>query len=473
MMTALRIGSIALVALFAAVLWPAPRPALAQDNAITQSDGRFEIARHQGRLVRLSRAATSVFIANPEVADVNVKSNRVVYIFGKNPGTTTLFAVDRNEQVVADIEVVVTHDLGGLRRAIDTLLPASGVTTESVQGAIVLEGDVATATDAENLRRIAMRFIGEGDEVINRLSITDPNQVNVRVRIAEMSRTVVRQLGLNFDITKGDFSFTSGDTFLQNAAALSGSGPFQLIGNQAGAGLLSGITAGSATINVLFDALEEIGLVKTLAEPNLTAISGETASFLAGGEFPIPVAQEDNAISIEFKEFGVSLSFTPTMISSNRISMRIRPEVSSLSDAGAIRIDGLNISALTTRRADTTIELASGQSFAIAGLLSEDFQDTVKQIPYLATVPLIGELFKSEAFRRNETELIIIVTPYVVKPYNKAKDLPLPTAPLTRSQVALQNQRPRMPAANLSRTIEVPIGPAGSPQTGAATFMLD
>ena len=287
MMAGLRIASMALVALLAAALWPAPRPEFAQDSTINESTGRVEIARHQGRLVRLSRPATSVFIANPAIADVSVKSTRMVYIFGKAPGSTTLFAVDRDENIVANMEIAVTHDLGGLRRAIETLLPSSGVTTESVQGAIVLDGNVATATDAENLRRIATRFIGEGDEVINRLAITDPNQVNVRVRIVEMSRTVTRQLGLNFDITKGDFSFTAGDTFLQNVDALAGLEPFQLIGNQAAAGLLSGVEIGSATINILFDVLEEVGLVKTLAEPNLTAISGETASFLAGGEFPI------------------------------------------------------------------------------------------------------------------------------------------------------------------------------------------
>ena len=472
MMIGIRFHLLALMAVFGSILWPAPSATLAQERSITQSDGRFEIARHQGRLVRLSAPAVSVFIANPAIADVSVKSSRMVYVFGKAPGVTTLFAVDRNENIIADIDISVTHDLNGLGRAIDTLLPAGGVTVGSVQGAILLEGSVASVTDAENVRRLAFRFIGEGEEIINRIAVTDPNQVNVRVRIAEVSRTAVRQLGLNFDITKGDFSFTSGETFLQNPAALAGTGGFTLLGDQFGAGLLSGVGIGSATINILFDALEEIGLAKTLAEPNLTALSGETASFLAGGEFPIPTIDEDGRVVVEFKEFGISLSFTPTIVNNGRISMRVRPEVSQLSAVGAVSVNGLSISALTTRRAETTIELASGRTFAIAGLFQEDFQDSIRQIPFLADVPLFGELFKSEQFRKNESELIILVTPYVVQPFED-RDVPLPTDPLTKSKVALKNKRPRNLSANLPRTVEVPIGPVGGTQSGAATYILD
>ncbi len=472
MMTRICSHLLALAAILGSILWSETSTTLAQERAITQSDGRFEVPRHQGRLVRLSAPAVSVFIANPAIADVTVKSSRMVYVFGKSPGTTTLFAVDRNENIIADIDIAVTHDLPSLDRAIGKLLPNGSVTVDSVQGAIVLEGSVASVTDAENVRRLAVRFIGEGEEVINRLAVTDPNQVNVRVRIAEVSRTAVRQLGLNFDITRGDFSFTSGETFLQNPAALSGQGGFTLLGDQFGAGLISNLNVGQATINVLFDALEEIGLAKTLAEPNLTALSGETASFLAGGEFPIPTIDEDGRVVVQFKEFGISLAFTPTLINDGRISMRVRPEVSQLSAAGAVSVNGLSISALTTRRAETTIELASGRSFAIAGLFQEDFQDSVRQIPFLGDVPLLGELFKSEQFRRNESELIILVTPYIVQPFED-RDVPLPTDPLTKSNVALQNKRPRNLSANLSRTIEVPIGPAGGTQSGAATYILD
>jgi len=471
-MTGIRFYLLALLAVLGATLWPAPVSTLAQERVITQTEGRFEIVRHQGRLVRLSGPAASVFIANPEIADVTVKSARMVYVFGKKPGTTTLFAVDRKENIIADIDISVTHDLTALDRAIKTLLPASGVSVGSVEGAIVLEGSVPSATDAEDVRRLAVRFIEEGEEVINRLAVTDPNQVNVRVRIAEVSRTAIRQLGLNFDITKGDFSFTSGETFLQNPAALAGTSGFTLLGDQFGAGLIRNFNVGSATLNVLFDALESIGLAKTLAEPNLTALSGETASFLAGGEFPIPTIDQDGRVVVEFKEFGISLSFTPTLISNNRISMRVRPEVSQLSAVGAVSVNGLSISALTTRRAETTIELASGRTFAIAGLFQEEFRDNIRQIPFIADVPLLGELFKSEQFRKNESELIILVTPYVVQPFED-RDVPLPTDPVTKSNVALKNKRIRNLSANLSRTVEVPIGPLGGTQSGAATYILD
>ncbi len=471
MMARFRFIPLALVALLGTALTPSPNSILAQERDITQSSGRIEIARHQGRLIRLTGPAVSVFIANPEIADVNVKSSRMVYVFGKTTGMTTLFAVDRNENIIADIDVSVSHDLSSLDRAIESLLPASGVATSSVQGAIVLEGSVASAADAEDVRRLTARFLDENEEVINRIAVTDPNQINLRVRIAEVSRTAARQLGLNFDITKGDFSFTSGETFLQNPAGLAGGG-FTLLGDQFGAGLLRNIGIGNANLNILFDALEEIGMAKTLAEPNLTAMSGETASFLAGGEFPIAIIDEDGRVAVEFKEFGISLSFTPTLINNGRINLHVRPEVSQLTAAGAVSINGLSISALTTRRAETTVELASGRSFAIAGLYQEDFQDSVRQIPFIADVPLLGELFKSEQFRRNETELIILVTPYIVKPFED-RDVPLPTDPFTKSNVALKNKRPRNLSATLSRTVDVPLGPANGTQTGAATYILD
>ena len=462
----------ALIALVCVALWQGPAPALGAGGEFTEARGELAVVKGQGRLVRLSRPASSVFIANPAIADVTVKSARIVYVFGVSTGSTTLFAVDNNENVVADIDVAVTHDMARLESGIESLLPSSGITATSVSTGILLDGDVPNAEDAENVRRLATRFLGENEEVISRLKVTEPNQINLRVTFAEMSRTAVKEFGLNFDLIAGDFSFTSGDVFLNNPNALAGNGAFELSANTFSAGLGS-LTSGSVSVLALFEALEEIGLAKTLAEPNLTAISGETASFLAGGEFPIPVSQEEGAITIEFKEFGVSLAFTPTVLSGNRISMRVRPEVSQLSDAGAVSIDGLFVSALTTRRAETTIELASGQSFAIAGLLQEDFQDAVRQVPYLADVPLLGELFKSESFRRAETELIILVTPYIVQPVD-SPDMPLPTDPLTKSPVDLATARERKPSATLSRVVEVPVAPAGGQgKSGTINYLLD
>lgn len=466
-MSALRPVLLALACLVMTALAPT---AHAQFEGVSDGSGDLKIARHQGRLVRLARPASSVFIANPEIADVTVKSSRMVYVFGKSTGRTTLFAVDNRENVVANLEIYVTHDVSALEEALMSLLPVGAdVRVTSINGAIVLTGTVASAADAENIRRLALRYLGEGEEVINQLAITNPNQVNLHVRIAEVSRTAVKELGFNFDIFEGDFSFTSGDTFLKNPAALAGDGFFTLAGNPFGSGLFSG-NFGNVAVNALFNALEEIGLAKTLAEPNLTALSGETASFLAGGEFPIPVDQSDSGISIEFKEFGVSLSFTPTLLSPQRISMRVRPEVSQLSNAGAVTTSGITVPALTTRRAETTIELGSGQSFAIAGLLQEDFQDNVRQVPYVADIPILGELFKSEQFRRNETELIIIVTPYVVQPMS-GRDLPLPTDPLTKSDSDAVAQRSQ--ADLLGGAIAVPLGSPNGRQLGSAKYLLD
>lgn len=468
----IRYGLFALMALVGTALLQGPTPAYAVDNEFAESSGQLTIIKGQGRLVRLSAPASSVFIANPAIADVTVKSSRMVYVFGVAPGTTTLFAVDNNENIVADINIAITHDMARLERGIESMLPDSQVTATSVSSGIILDGSVPNATDAENLRRLTTRFLSEEEEVINRLVVTEPNQVNLRVRFAEVSRSAIKQIGLNFDLLAGDFSFTSGDVFLNNPDALAGLVPFTLTPNTFSAGLGS-LTSGGTSVLVLFDALEEIGLAKTLAEPNLTAISGETASFLAGGEFPIPINQKEGAITVEFKEFGVSLAFTPTVLSPNRISMRVRPEVSQLSDAGAVNLDGITVSALTTRRAETTIEMGSGQSFAIAGLLQENFQDAVRQVPYLAEVPLLGELFKSESFRRNETELVIIVTPYIVQPVAD-RDIPLPTDPLTKEPVHLATERERKPAANLSRVVEVPVAPAGGHgESGSITYLLD
>lgn len=468
----IRRTAITLLTLLCSAIWFMSNTDMPLAAEYTSGSGEITLIKGQGRLVRLNSAASSVFIANPEIADVTVKSSRMVYVFGVKTGTTSLFAVDKNENVIADIGVAVTHDMDRLARGIESLLPAGGVTATSVATGIILEGSVASSSDAENLNRLAHRFIDDKEEVVNRLNVTEPNQVNVRVRFAEVSRTAIKRIGVNFDLLSGDFSFTSGDVFLDNPQALSGLAPFfTLPGGTFGSGAGT-LASGSTSILALFDVLEEIGLSKTLAEPNLTAITGETASFLAGGEFPIPVAQDDNTITVEFKEFGVSLAFTPTVLNHNRISMRVRPEVSQLSDAGAITLGGLNIRALSTRRAETTIELASGQSFAIAGLLQDEFIDTVRQVPYLGDVPLLGELFKSESFRRNESELIIVVTPYIVQPV-ASRDMPLPTDPLTKAPVEIATARERKTSASLSRTVQVPIGTAGSSQIGAATYLLD
>jgi pilus assembly protein CpaC len=386
-------------------------PALAQSSirSLVSGEETLELEVNKGVLVRLPKPASAVFVANPAFADISVKSPTLVYVMGKQTGVTSLFAVDDNDRVLADVNLVVNHNLSDIRSSINTVLPNTQLEAHSVPGGLLLTGLVNSAREAEEAQRIGNQFLAENEALINQILVVGPNQVNLRVRIAEVSRNVLKRLGFNFDLlgSVGNFAFglATGRPF---AAALG-----------TGAGLAN---AGAISI----DALEDEGLVTLLAEPNLTALSGETASFLAGGEFPVPIAQEDNKITIEFKSFGVSLSFTPTIVSDDRISLKVLPEVSSLSSSGAVTLNGISIPALSTRRANTTVELGSGQSFAIAGLLQADSNQTVNEFPGLADIPILGALFRSTDFNRRETELVIIVTPYLVRPVSTAA-LAVPT----------------------------------------------
>ena len=391
--------------------------AIAQDGMPPPQELVLEIRK--GQLLRLDRPAAAVFVADPEVADVQAHSPTLVYVFGRRSGATTLFAVDGNEDVILRREIVVEHHLSGLQRVIREIVPDSQIEVRSVDGGIILDGAVRDPVKAQELRDIAGRYLGENESLINRLAVTAPTQVNLRVRVAEVSREVTKLFGINWDaiFSPGDFLFglATGRPFPAGRAGL----PFARGADATGVfnTLSGGYSSGNLSINSVIDALERDGLVNVLAEPNLTALSGETASFLAGGEFPVPVGQDDdNGIQIEFKEFGVSLAFTPTVLSAGRISMRVRPEVSDLSDKGAITLDNLVIPALSTRRAETTVELGSGQSFAIGGLISNSTRNNLEKVPGLGDIPVLGPLFRSTRFQRSESELVIIVTPYLVAP---------------------------------------------------------
>jgi pilus assembly protein CpaC len=452
MMFASRTNLIAFAALVLASLWSAP--ALAQSSAAPLG-GRMTVEMNQGRLIRLVTPATSVFIANPDIADLNVKSSRLVYIFGKSPGQTTLFAVDRNENVVANVQIVVEHNIGRLQENIDRLVPEGSVVASSVSGGIILSGSVANGTDSENIRRLANRFITKSEEIINQLQVTAPNQINLRVRIAEVSRQIINRFGFNWNAlySKGNFllGLTTFNPTLESSTLLTPT-----------------FNNGTFNVNAIVDTLADDGLITLLAEPNLTALSGETASFLAGGEFPIPVAQDKDTITIAFKEFGVSLAFTPTLIGESRISLKVKPEVSQLTTTGSVTIGSVQVPGLSTRRAETTVELASGQSFAIAGLLQDNSQELIKNTPGLGDLPVLGALFKSERFERNETELIIIVTPYLVNPVSDGR-LDLPTDPYRKAPTS------RPPAKSVAQTLVVPLSGAETANraAGGTGYLLD
>jgi pilus assembly protein CpaC len=398
------------------------KPAAAE---FVDAGGGVSLEANKGRLIRLREPATTVFIADPAIADVQVKSPTLLYVFGKQPGETSLFAVDAHDRVLLNVTVTVNHNLSRLQRTLHMLMPDNDIHVSSVDGAIILSGSVKTAAASENARQLATQFVTDEKKVINRISVEGPTQVQLRVKIVEMSRTVNRQLGINWDA-----AFSAGSNFVVGlftggATTLSGSFPpqFPIATRRNGVNNLSlSYTGDKYQVTSLIDALENEGLVKTLAEPNLTALSGETASFLAGGEFPIPVPQSSSGnsstITVQYKEFGVRLMFVPTILGSERISLKVAPEVSQLTSQGAVNFDGFNIPALTTRRAATTVELASGQTFAIAGLLQNDLNNNISKVPGLGDIPVLGELFKSTAYQRNETELVVLVTPLVVKPFS-------------------------------------------------------
>ncbi|MBT6095453.1 MAG: type II and III secretion system protein family protein [Rhodospirillaceae bacterium] len=396
------------LAILAKLATPAAQAAAMEVVASTGTDVTLPVKK--GRLLRLARPAGTVFVADPKIADVQVKSPRLVYLFAKAPGETTLFAVDRQERVLASVQVRVTHQLDQLRETVRRMHPKARVRVDTIGEQVILEGRVRAATTAENIRRIAETYAGTPENVVNRISVEAPVQVNLRVRIAEVSRDVDKQLGFNWSVLGSLGGLSLG---------LATTNPFAASVTQHT--LSAGRSIGGWDLNAVIDALEEEGMVSVLAEPNLTAMTGETASFLAGGEFPILVPDSDGRVTIEFKKFGVSLAFTPTILGENRVNLHVRPEVSQLSSTNAVTLNGFEVPSLTTRRAETVVELGSGQSFAVAGLIQNNTTHSVSKFPGLGDVPVLGSLFKSDRFQRDESELVIIVTPYIVKPVSAAR----------------------------------------------------
>ena len=408
-------------------------PVMAQENAtIIDTNGQqLFVETNQGLLIRLDRPASNIFIANPAVADVQVKSSSMVYVFGKIVGETSLYALDDNEQVIYSAKVRVSQNLARVEEGIRALVPQASIKLDSMDGLVAMTGFAQTPGEAETALRIIRQAVGKEIDIINQVEIATPVQVNLRVKIAEVGKGVMKELGFNWDGTllsgSSFFGIATGNattrTIIDPITSLPVS---EFITRTEGANSIFGnLVSGQFDLNGVIDALETEGFLSILAEPNLTALSGETASFLAGGEFPIPVPDEGD-ISLEFKEFGVGLSFTPRVTSANNINLQVAPEVSQLSNNGAISINGISVPALTTRKASTTVELASGQSFAIAGLLQSNMTQDTEKFPILGDIPILGALFTSDRYQRQETELVIIVTPYIVRPVN-AQQIALPT----------------------------------------------
>ncbi|MCC3861442.1 type II and III secretion system protein family protein [Pseudemcibacter aquimaris] len=398
-------------------------------SANAQEKEHISIEVSKGTLVRFDKDVDNVFIADPTIADIQIKSPTLAYVFGKRQGQTSLYAISEDDEVVFEGEVTVNHNLGNFEAALNTVMPDSRIKVEVYEGLLILTGHVKNPEQAEEARRMATEFIGAESTIMNKLQIATPVQVNLRVRIAEVGRETMKQLGFNWE----NLLSTSGGTMVgiaQGRDAFSGIGVGAAPTDGAvfttdGGNFFGRLPIGNLDVNFLVDAMEEEGVISVLAEPNLTTLSGESASFLAGGEYPVPVFQQQG-ISVQYKEFGVALNFTPVVLDSGRINIHLNPEVSQLTSSGAITVQGLNIPALSTRKVETTVELGSGQSFAVAGLMQNSGVHDLTKFPWLADIPIIGALFKSSEFTRQESELVVIVTPYIVKP-NNDDNMHLPT----------------------------------------------
>jgi pilus assembly protein CpaC len=428
-------------------------PALAQSVTAPRSEIVLSIGK--GELVTVPGTMSDVFVANDQIADVQVKSQRQLYVFGKSGGETTVYASNAAGAIVWSANVRVGSNISSIDQMLALAMPEAHVSVATMgTNTVLLTGTVAAPEDAAEAERLVSAYVGDKTNVISRLKTATPLQVNLRVRFAEVSRSLVRALGVNLatmDSSSG-FQFGVGQsrtgwlpTYRPGSVTGVGAGkvtsacqdltdPTKLIecagtavtpvanGTTLGAfGKFLGLNIGSA-----LDLAETDGLVTTLAQPNLTALSGETAEFLAGGEFPIPLSQGLGTTTIEYKKYGVSLAYTPTVLANGRISIRVRPEVSELSSQGAITLNGFQVPALTVRRAETTVELGSGQSFMIAGLLSNNAQNSINKAPGLGDLPILGSLFKSTTFQKGQTELVIVVTPYLVNPVDDS-EIKLPT----------------------------------------------
>ena len=398
-------------------------PAFAQPASARPSE-TLNLSKGTGTLVRLSAAMSDVFVANDQIADVQVRSSRQLYVFGKTAGETTVYATDKSGRVVYAANIRVGNNLGSLDEMLRLAMPEAAIQATPMNNLVLLTGTVSSPTDVEEAQRLVQAYVGEGTQVVTRLRSAVPLQVMLKVKIAEVNRSLVKQIGFNLlsKDTTGGTAFGIGRGSPGTFPTGTTGGKFNILGGGTTLGL-AGKLFGLDLLGTL-DLAENDGLVTTLAEPNLTALSGETASFLAGGEFPIPVSQSLGSVTIEYKQYGVGLAFTPIVLADGRISMRVRPEVSELSNEGSIKLNGYDVPALTTRRAETTVELGSGQSFMIAGLLRNTNTNNIEKAPFLGDLPILGALFRSTSYRRSETELVIIVTPYLVRPVSGQLALP-------------------------------------------------
>ena len=404
----------------------APSRPFAQSQVVPTQQPTLALEVNKGTAIKLPGPATTVFVAAPDIADVQVKSPGMIYVFAKKPGDTVLYAVDDQDHVLLNTIVSVSSPISRIKTSLDAIHPGNGIEFGNQGETIVLTCTARSAAIAEDARRLALQHVaGNVNKVISNIRIDAPTQVQLRVKIAEVNRSSLKRIGINWQNMSSIALFGLGPVRAGFATST-----IQAVGGSATGNIALASNDGSLT--GLIDLLASQSLANILAEPNLIAMSGETATFLAGGEIPVIAPQASSltaSITVTYKQVGVSLSFTPTIIG-DRINLKVAPEVSQVTTDGQVSVPvsptaSIIIPAISTRRASTTVELGSGQSFAVAGLLQNTTSQTVSKIPALGDVPILGALFKSDAYQRQETELVIIVTPYLVEPTSEKLRTPL------------------------------------------------
>lgn len=407
-----RLRAVLIFAAAFAVAFGGAKLARANGAAVELASARHalvKVAKGKPRTVRTGSAFYEIVVGDPDIANVTPLTDRSFYVLGNALGTTGIALFDENRQLVATLDVEVTLDTDRLASTIRDAVPGADIKVGSANGRLVLSGSAEDAVAAEKASRIASRFAGD-EEVINSVDISSSQQVQLNVRFVEVTRQVGHELssklGVSYVGPSGGISFNSEPRATASTAV---------------SDIIAGYTSGRFSIDLAIKALEDRGVARKLAEPNLIARSGERASFLAGGEFPIPVASDEDKITVEYKKYGVSLDFTPTVLKDGLISLEIEPEVSSVDNSATYRIGDIAIPGFVVRRAKTSVDLKSGQSFMVAGLLQTQNDQVAQRLPGLSRLPVLGALFSSKAYQRRETDLVIIITPHLVNPMDPTK----------------------------------------------------
>lgn len=391
---------------------PFAAPAAQSAEAVEDSSKFVRLGVGKSMVIRLPAPTKDVIVGNPAIVDAVVRTQNRAYLFGRTLGQSNVFFFDAEGRQILSLDIEVSRDPLALQNLLERAIPGNRITVDTMNDSVVLGGIAANPAEAQRAMDLAVQVVGDPKKVLSTVSIAGREQVMLKVRVAEMQRNVLKQLGVDIDaaFSVGKFS-----------GVFESTNPFSIDGALNTSKHILGFGSDDNFIDFTVTALERDGVLRTLAEPTLTAISGESAKFLAGGEYPVPVGADDDTIKIEFKPFGVGLNFTPVVMSEGQISMRISTEVSELSTENSLAIPGttFTVPGLDVRRAETTVELPSGGSMVMAGLIQDNIKQQINGIPGLKNLPILGTLFRSRDFQSDQTELVVIVTPYVVSPVNE------------------------------------------------------